>query len=334
MIPERVRDLNQRIREIASNEASDPERVVGPDDAEQDNYPKTYGPGDRVRAIFDPATKHYVNAFAPPEPAVESDQERERARRANREALQYVLRCVCKTRFRTQLVLRGSATLASWFGSRAREPKDLDFVVRPEALSIESEEARAIEDEIVRAVAEQPRVGELLLMPDRVERDYIWTYDRVPGRRLSIPWKTAGVPAGVARIDLVFNEPIFTEPIEDAVSITGAEPERCLVATPDESLVWKLLWLVTDSYPQGKDLFDAALLRERVAVDEALVTNVFTSALEGEDDAELPSQLDWRARLASSELVDWDNFVSEYPDRAEGLTVALLRERIIATSTL
>lgn len=43
--------------------------------------------------------------------------------------------------------------------------------------------------------------------------------------------------------------------------------------------------------------------------------------------ATIESLLDWRRRLSSKEFIDWDNFVSKYPDRAEGLTVALLRAR-------
>ncbi len=328
VIPNRTLGVHKRVRRIASGELDDPD---APERSDADFYPKTYGPGDRERAVFDPATKHYPNAFVAPEPAVASEQARARFRESNREALQHVLRCACSTGYREQLVLRGSATLASWFGARAREPKDLDFVLRPTDLSIESREARAIEDAIVRAVAARPRVGDVMLMPDRVERDYIWTYDRVPGRRISIPWKVAGVPAGVARVDLVFNEPLFTAPIDEPLSITGAPPERCLVATPEESLAWKLLWLVTDAYPQGKDLFDAALLRERVAVDEALVAKVFASALEDAPAANVEATRDWRLQLSGSKFVDWDNFVSEYPDRAEGLTIDLLRARIVAT---
>lgn len=35
--------------------------------------------------------------------------------------------------------------------------------------------------------------------------------------------------------------------------------------------MWKLLWLATVTYPQGKDLYDAVLLAEHTTVDRALI---------------------------------------------------------------
>ncbi|PYC74957.1 hypothetical protein C7C45_03455 [Micromonospora arborensis] len=42
-----------------------------------------------------------------------------------------------------------------------------------------------------------------------------------------------------------------------------------LAAPAPLALAWKLLWLATDRYPQGKDLYDAALLAEHTTVTKA-----------------------------------------------------------------
>lgn len=62
----------------------------------------------------------------------------------------------------------------------------------------------------------------------------------------------------------MFNEhlPAAAEPTE--VSLSGDGPAALVLAvTPELSLAWKVQWLITDMYPQAKDLYDAVLLAER-----------------------------------------------------------------------
>ena len=73
------------------------------------------------------------------------------------------------------------------------------------------------------------------------------------------------------------------------------------------SLAWKLLWLETDMHPQGKDLYDAALLAEQTHLSLSLLKMVLQSG-------------DWRPRgeelTADFPLLwepDWENFKLEYP---------------------
>ena len=47
-----------------------------------------------------------------------------------------------------------------------------------------------------------------------------------------------------------------------------------LAASNEESLAWKLLWLFSDFYPQGKDRYDAVLLAERTALRSSLLKTV------------------------------------------------------------
>ncbi|MEU8179044.1 hypothetical protein AB0C14_39815 [Microbispora hainanensis] len=88
-------------------------------------------------------------------------------------------------------------------------------------------------------------------------------------------------------------------------------------ASPELSPAWKLLWLASDIWPQGKDLYDAVLLAERVALPRDLLCGVLRDALgereAGESGRETIRSLD----------VDWDEFRAEYPqitgDRSDWL---------------
>lgn len=58
------------------------------------------------------------------------------------------------------------------------------------------------------------------------------------------------------------------------------------VASDEESLAWKLLWLYSDIHPQGKDLYDAVLLAERTALQTSLLKTVLQDA-----DSWVPSRI-------------------------------------------
>jgi hypothetical protein len=79
-----------------------------------------------------------------------------------------------------------------------------------------------------------------------------------------------------------------------------------LAASASLSLAWKLLWLATDTYPQGKDLYDAVLLAEHTTVDQDLVRQLMRPELGTEADA-------FTAETVLSWQVDWTNFTDEYP---------------------
>src|SRR6185503_14258157 len=91
--------------------------------------------------------------------------------------------------------------------------------------------------------------------------DDIWTYDRVPGRRLLLPWKADDL-SGWVQLDFVFHEHLPVAPEPAAVPAAGRPSALLLAATPELSLAWKIMWLVTDAHPQGKDLYDAVLPAE------------------------------------------------------------------------
>jgi Nucleotidyl transferase AbiEii toxin, Type IV TA system len=273
-----------------------------------EGFPSTYQPlavwsgrDVRQRALFDPALKQFGNAYRASEPRFADAAVGRRWLAVRRAAMAHVLATVAASSWATNLVLRGSVVLPAWLGEAAREPGDLDFVVAPHTLGPDGDEAKAMLDGLVAAIAADPGPT---LRPDRVVSERIWTYERVPGRRLVIPFEPDGLPQGTVQLDVVFNEPLPEAPIMVRLPMLDAP---VLAATPGLSVAWKLQWLMTDSYPQGKDLYDAVLLAERTTVPMDLVRELLRpelGALADDFDAEDVMSLD----------VDWHSFQEEYPD--------------------
>ncbi|WP_328418204.1 nucleotidyl transferase AbiEii/AbiGii toxin family protein [Micromonospora sp. NBC_00389] len=269
------------------------------------HYPPTYqplpaSPTVRQRAAFDPALKQYSNAYRAGEPDFLVAATGRLWTNARRTAMNQVLAALAATPWGQHLVLRGSVTMAAWVGDAAREPGDLDFVVTPHTLTSDSAEARAMLDDIRTAVRAAPGTS---LQPDRITESAIWTYERADGRRLLIPFSTPELPDGHVQIDVVFGEKL---PLPPEVLILPDVDEPLLAAPASLALAWKLLWLATDMYPQGKDLYDAVLLAEHTAVDQALVRQLMRPELGVEADT-------FTAETVLSWQVDWGNFTDEYP---------------------
>ncbi|KAB1932133.1 nucleotidyl transferase AbiEii/AbiGii toxin family protein, partial [Micromonospora sp. ALFpr18c] len=266
------------------------------------DYPPTYqplpgSPTVRQRAAFDPALKEYPNAYRAGEPAFLEATVGERWTTARRAAMQHVLAVIAATRWRPHLVLRGSVTMAAWVGAAAREPGDLDFVVSPRTVTSDSADARTLLDDIKTAIRNAPGAG---LRPERMTEAAIWTYERADGRRLLIPFSA---PEGHVQIDIVFGERLPLPP--EAMTLPNID-QPVLAAPASLALAWKLLWLATDRYPQGKDLYDAVLLAEHTTVDQALVRELLRPELGAEADT-------FAAETVLSWQVDWPNFTDECP---------------------
>ncbi|TQM78522.1 nucleotidyltransferase AbiEii toxin of type IV toxin-antitoxin system [Saccharothrix saharensis] len=254
----------------------------------------------RQRPVFDPALKHFGHAFRAGEPVFGDPADGTRWSAARRAAMTHVLAVLAASPWAGHLVLRGSVALRAWLGEVAREPGDLDFVVVPRTFAPDGPEARAMLAGLVAAIGADPGPG---LRADQVVAEHIWTYERVPGRRLVFPFDVAGLPQGAVQVDLVFNEDLPDAPVTVEVPPRGT---RVLAASPALSLAWKLQWLVTDLYPQGKDLYDAVLLAERTSVPLELVRDLIRPELGAEADG-----FTWASVLDLD--VDWDNFRAEHP---------------------
>ncbi|ELP64987.1 hypothetical protein STRTUCAR8_03720 [Streptomyces turgidiscabies Car8] len=268
-------------------------------------------PGKDVvqRLVFEPALKQHPNAFRAADPGFADPARGAAWRVARRRALELVLDAIAGSEWGESLVLRGSVLMAAWFGEAAREPGDLDFVVVPDSFSISDERAGLMLAGIA-AAAEARGDGEVGFSAREAVVEDIWTYDRVPGRRMVLPWSAPGLPGGHVQLDFVFNELLAEPPMP--VELPGGTSVRA--ATPALSLAWKLMWLINDMYAQGKDLYDAVLLAERYPLPHELLDEVFR--LSGE----------WpgagRERILLSDVVqavgyvEWDHFVVEYPQLA------------------
>lgn len=287
---------------------------AGPD------FPPTYRPmpdgwGIEQRAAFDPALKQHANAYTAGEPHFTDPRLGQRWRDARRNAMRHLLTVLAATRWANHLVLRGSATMEAWVGRAAREPGDLDFVITPPTVTSDSADAHELFSGITAALATTPGAG---LQPDQATQSAIWTYERADGRRIVIPFSTPGLPDGSVQVDIVFGEnlPMAPEPL----TVLGVP---VTAVTAGLSLAWKLQWLATDMYPQGKDLYDAVLLAEHTTVDLALVRDLIRPELGDEADRfTAVTVLGWTD-------IDWRNLTDAYPT-IDGTVTDWLRRLALA----
>ncbi|MFC4117388.1 nucleotidyl transferase AbiEii/AbiGii toxin family protein [Nonomuraea zeae] len=162
---------------------------------------------------------------------------------------------------------------------------------------------------LIGAVADDPGAsGAVTVDATGIRVDDIWTYDRTPGQRLVFTWRAAGLPSGTVQLDFVFNERLPVPPVTALIPRTGGgEPAPVQAATPELSLAWRILWLASDIWVQGKDLYDAVLLAERITLPDELFRGVLQEALGERAAAEfdLDTIRNWD--------VDWEEFQVEYP---------------------
>ncbi|MFF4574391.1 nucleotidyl transferase AbiEii/AbiGii toxin family protein [Streptomyces sp. NPDC001410] len=261
------------------------------------------------RPVFEPALKHYQNAYRATDPVFTDPARGEAWRAARRRAQHLVLAGIAASPWADALVLRGSLLMSAWFGEAAREPGDLDFVVVPAAWRIEEERT----EQMFAGVAEAAEAhgDEVRFYPRTAVVEDIWTYDRVPGRRMVLPWSAPGLPGGHVQLDFVFNEPLPDEP--EPLELPGGAV--LLAATPALSLVWKLMWLLTDVHGQGKDLYDAVLLAEHHPLSRELLHEVFR--LSGEWPYPYRQKILLEDIVEVAGEVEWNHFATEYPQFTE-----------------
>jgi hypothetical protein len=290
------------------------------ENAEQgaDGFPKTYAPlsrrdGVRQIGVFDPALKQFVNAYRAGEPVFDDPALGEAWHHQRNRVMTQVLRAIASSPAADHLVLRGSMLMRSWLGAAARRPGDLDWVVIPATMMLGESDCTRLLADVLAAITplstldDDARIDGTRIDVTRPAMEDLWTYERAPGRRLVLPWTSSELPPGVVQMDFVFNEQLPQEPRLTEVVTTGSQPVEVLAASPELSLAWKLLWLETDSYPQGKDLYDATVLAERYTVPVDLLRQVLGKELGAAAvDFSPASVLEWD--------VDWHNFIGEYPD--------------------
>lgn len=277
--------------------------------------------------VFEPALKQYPRAYRAGDPQFDDEHVARRWYAARRSAIDVILAAISDSPYADSLVMRGSTLLRTWYGQAAREPGDVDFVVVPAEWRVE--EARtAVMFDAIAAAAEDAGAdgdGDVRIVARGAVSEDIWTYDRVPGRRLLLPWEASGLPGGWVQLDFVFNEhlPVAPELVEVPAAADG--PGSALLAvTPELSLAWKIMWLVNDAHSQGKDLYDAVLLAEHTTLRYEVLRDAFENA------EDLHKQRPLCLRHIAELETEWKHFVAEYPAQpatdsgyVERLTAAL-----------
>ncbi|MFC5183019.1 nucleotidyl transferase AbiEii/AbiGii toxin family protein [Actinomadura harenae] len=277
--------------------------------------------------VFDPAMQHHHRGIRPSEPRFDDEAGGARWYAARRRALDHVLAGVAASRWAENLMLRGSMLLRAWYGRAARDPGDLDFVLRPSTWGVNEKRTDALLTGVARQAERVSREDAgrgkpVLIDADGAVWSDIWTYDRVPGRRIVLPWTAEGVPDGTVQIDFVFNETLPSEPEVTVVPrADGTGSVRLLAATPELSLAWKVLWLHSDAYPEGKDLYDACLLAEHTSLSGELLLKVLELADDSYRNGPV-TEPGFRESFAANfreclEYVEWDEFRKDRPNIAE-----------------
>lgn len=274
--------------------------------------------------VFDPALWHFSHrAFRLGDPIFQDPELAERWFEARQQVIEYLLLSIQGSHWHEHLILRGSLLLKAWLGDTAREPNDIDWVFRPDHVQLKdtfgkvSELPKQLFDELIQMVRTYPLVGNVKIDGARIATDDIWTYERADGRRILLPWQAEGLPEGTLQIDIVFGERLFTEPILTPIPTSWNENILMWSASKELSLAWKLRWLETDMYPQGKDLYDATLLAEQTHLPFELLRQVLELSEDwiGSLKYDVPN-FSWKSGypwLTELDSIDWDNFKLEYP---------------------
>ena len=272
-------------------------------------FPNTFQTLDETQKasrphVFDPSLKHFGRAFRLGDYVSSSAHERLEWELARADVRNHLLQIVADSRWRNHLVLRGSTLMQAWFGDAARDPKDIDWVFQPENVKLGDPMCEACFADLIERVKANPHVGNTQILTSQIAVDDIWTYERAAGRRVIFPFQTGDGSQREIQMDIVWSEPLFDAPITLELSTTGTS---LLAATPQLSLAWKLLWLVTDGHPQGKDLYDAVLLAENTRLPFELLNRV----LQSDEWIQKYRKVEWE--LFRDLDVDWPNFKLEFP---------------------
>jgi hypothetical protein len=283
----------------------------------ESGYPKTYQgqpsgdphPNDPRPKVFDPALCHFGYGYRLGEPTFADPTTRDRWCKSRRRVMNYLLNLIAYSRWQQHLVLRGSLLLKTWLGDLAREPGDIDWVVQPDDIKSGEATAEQMIQDMIGLAHQRPQWDEIKIQVEEIAVDQIWLDERAEGRRIVFPWQAEGLPPGDVQMDFVFQETLLDAPVR--TTLPGVAIPFWSIS-PRLALAWKIRWLETDRFPQGKDLYDATLLAERVSLPLSLLQQVLTSS----GVWELPQHRTWEDRFPwnlQAYKLEWETFQQEYP---------------------
>lgn len=260
--------------------------------------------------VFDPALKQYPAAHRAGEPSFTSYDDESFWYACRMAVIHHVLLSVSRSPWHEHLLLRGSVLMVSWFGDQARRPGDLDWVVVPETWGYRDKQSEQMWARLFEEIEGATIRDDLVIPSHSRTMEEIWTYERAPGIRFIVPWQHRNSRHnGTVQLDFVFQEKVPSLPEITTVSFGTLDPISLRTASPAQSVAWKLLWLATDSYPMGKDLYDAVLLAERFGVSSEVVRATLEAVDSGYD--QFGVQLSEETVMGWT--IGWDDFVTEYP---------------------
>ncbi len=279
-------------------------------------YPGAYVADVQRPDVFDPALRHLRNAFVKGAP-IAPDRAGSLAL-ARAALLGKVLEALSRGALRESFIVRGSTAMERWFPGWARLAQDLDLIVRDPTIPPDCDLAQRLLLSVKETVCAALAAAEVAHSAHHASVDSIWTYERAEGRRVAVPWMFRGT-LDVIQVDVVFQETVQSAPERTVLPGAGANEGWVWFATMAESLAWKLLWLEEDTYPQGKDLYDAVLLAGLCKLPLELLRSVFSAkGSTWAHGTETSFCRRWR--------IDRDTFAKQYPHLAvesEGLVEKL-----------
>lgn len=273
--------------------------------------------------LFDPALQQYSRGFRLGEPTFLDPEIGRRWFAARRRVMDHLVQVIGESDWKNSLVLRGSYLLKHWLGDVAREPGDLDWVIRPVQQSWFSLSDWGVFNGLTNVILQRRQVPGTEIRIEGIVTDEIWAYDRVPGRRLVLTWQAEDLPLGTSQMDFSLNDQMWHMPVETTLVLPEGRNTTVWTATPELSLAWKLLWLGTDMYPQGKDLYDATLLAENYKLPSDLVLLTMKKVLDENGRWEFTEQ------YLSEWSFQWDDFKQDYPG-IQGTEQEWLQRLIVA----
>lgn len=193
--------------------------------------------------------------------------------------IHHLLQMVNRSGLGEIVVLRGSLLMKAWYGDAAREPNDVDLVLRDPEIRFKH---RFLDDQIsdfLRVVQRNAETEWGQIRSQKIKDSPLseGEYAHLVGRRLMFPWEDGAKNTGIIQVDIAFDERLHVEPSLTEIPNPYGEPTVVYAAGKDEALAWKLLWLQRDAgrwtrdvrswmlkqgHPSGKDLYDAVLLAE------------------------------------------------------------------------
>lgn len=260
-------------------------------------------------SAFTPASEHVPRARRPGDPIL-SFEDQKRWITARRRVMTHLVDIAVAGPRLDQLVLRGSLALKSCLGHEAREPGDVDWVVQSWYLGSYGNNERSFIDTIIADLMGAATLPDIRIDLESIDREEIWTYDTTPGHRVCFPWQCGDLPPSEIAMDFSFDESMYDSVVPGEIKFEMGTGTEVVMASLEESLAWKIRWLIADQYPTGKDLYDAVLLAERTVPSPDLLHSILANAELWESEC-TADQLPFAWKDAS--LMNWGMFLKEYP---------------------